>query len=110
MNETIGFIGLGVLGSAMAGNLVKGGFTVVGFDVVTKKMAAFEGEGGQSGASPRDVADRSDVVILCLPSADALGEVVGGEDGLGQGGRDGQIVLETSTFAIADKEKAASWG
>ncbi len=33
MSETIGFIGLGVLGSAMAGNLVKGGFTVIGHDI-----------------------------------------------------------------------------
>ncbi|MHA1109415.1 MAG: NAD(P)-dependent oxidoreductase, partial [Alphaproteobacteria bacterium] len=57
-------------------------------------------------ASPRDVANRCDVVILCLPTAGALREVVDGEDGLGDGGRDGQIVLEVSTFAIADKETA----
>ena len=106
MTETIGFIGLGGLGSAMAGKLVKGGFTVIGFDTVAEKMTALEGAGGRSGASPRDVADRSDVMILCLPTAAALGDVVGGEDGLAHGGRDGQIVLETSTFAIADKEKA----
>ncbi len=106
MNETIGFIGLGVLGSAIAGNLVKGGFTVIGYDTVVDKMTALENEGGQSGASPRDVANRSDVMILCLPTADALHQVVGGADGLRHGGREGQIVLETSTFAIADKEKA----
>ena len=106
MTETIGFIGLGVLGSAMAGNLVKGGFTVIGFDTVAEKTTALEGEGARSGTSPRDVADRSDVVILCLPTADSLRDVVGGEDGLGAGGRDGQIVLEVSTFAIADKEGA----
>ena len=106
MTETIGFIGLGVLGSAMAGNLVKDGFTVVGFDTVAEKMTALEGEGGQSGASPRDVADKSDVMILCLPTADALREVVGGEGGLCDGGCAGQLVLETSTFAISDKEQA----
>ena len=110
MTETIGFIGLGVLGSAMAGNLVKDGFTVVGFDTVAEKMTALEGAGGQSGASPRDVADKSDVMILCLPTADALHDVVGGQeghkDGLCGGGRAGQIVLETSTFAISDKEQA----
>jgi 3-hydroxyisobutyrate dehydrogenase len=110
MTETIGFIGLGVLGSAMAGNLVKDGFTVVGFDTVAEKMTALEGAGGQSGASPRDVADKSDVMILCLSTADALHDVVGGQeghkDGLCGGGRAGQIVLETSTFAISDKEQA----
>jgi len=106
MNETVGFIGLGVLGSAMAGNLVKGGFTVIGFDTAAEKMTALEGEGGKSGASPSDVADQSDAMILCLPTADALRKVVDGKDGLLEGGREGQIVLETSTVAIADKEKA----
>ena len=38
MNETIGFIGLGVLGSAMAGNLIKTGFTVIGHDIVPEKQ------------------------------------------------------------------------
>lgn len=106
MSETIGFIGLGVLGSAVAGNLVEAGFTVIGHDTTSEKMKDLERVGGQSGASPRDVADRSDVVILCLPTGDALIEVVGGKDGLCEGGRDGQIILEISTFAIADKEKA----
>jgi len=106
MNETMGFIGLGVLGSAMAGNLIKTGFTVIGHDIVPEKQKAFEREGGQSGLSPRDVADKSDVIVLCLPTSKALHEVVGGKDGLLEGGREGQIVLETSTFAIADKESA----
>ncbi|MDA1090791.1 MAG: NAD(P)-dependent oxidoreductase [Proteobacteria bacterium] len=106
MTETIGFIGLGVLGSAMAGNLVKCGFAVIGHDSAPEKMAALEGEGGQSAVSPKDVADRSDVIILCLPTADALRDVVGGKDGLKDGGGEGQIILEVSTFAIADKEKA----
>jgi len=44
MTETIGFIGLGVLGSAMAGNLIKGGFTIIGNDIAAEKMAAQRGE------------------------------------------------------------------
>ena len=86
---------------------MKGDHVVIGFDVVADKVTALVDAGGQSGASPRNVADRADVVILCLPTADALHEVVGGEDGLpGSAGAKGQIVLEVSTFAIADKEAA----
>ena len=103
MTDSIGFIGLGVLGSAMAGNLVNSGFTVIGYDTVAEKRAALEEGGGQSGTSPKDVADRSDVVILCLPTADVLHAVA---DELKDGGGEGQIILEVSTFAIADKEKA----
>jgi 3-hydroxyisobutyrate dehydrogenase-like beta-hydroxyacid dehydrogenase len=106
MTETVGFIGLGVLGSAIAGNLVSGGFTVIGLDTDAAKIRALGDAGGLAGASPRDVADRSDVVILCLPTADALREVVSGADGLVHGGPEGQIVIEVSTFAIADKEAA----
>ena len=106
MNETVGFIGLGVLGSAVAGNLVKAGFTVVGFDTVAQEMADLKRDGGQTGASPCDVADRSDIIVLCLPSGDILRDVVSGKDGLCDGGREGQIILEISTFAIADKKKA----
>ncbi len=106
MSETIGFIGLGVLGSAVAGNLVKAGITVVGYDIVAEKINDIEQDGGQSGSSPRDVADQSDVVILCLPTGDAMLDVVSGKDGLCEGGREGQIIIEISTFAIADKVMA----
>ncbi len=106
MTETIGFIGLGVLGSAVAENLIKAGFAVIAHDVVADKLVDFERRGGQAGASPREIADKSDVMVLCLPTAKALHEVVGGEDGLAGGGREGQIILEISTFAIADKERA----
>jgi putative dehydrogenase len=46
------------------------------------------------------------VVVLCLPTAAALHDVVGGNDGLAAGKREGQIILEIGTFAIADKERA----
>lgn len=106
MTDTIGFIGLGVLGSAMAGNLVKSGFPVIGYDIDPEKVAALEEDGGQSGTSPKDIANNSDVVILCLPTSEVLQDVVGGKDSVKDGGKEGQIVLEVSTFAIADKEKA----
>ena len=106
MNETVGFIGLGVLGSAMAGNLVKGGFRVIGHDIAPQKEAVLVEQGGHVAASPREVAQRSEVIVLCLPTAEALRAVVGGENGLADDEAGARIVVETSTFAIADKEKA----
>ena len=58
MTETIGFIGLGVLGSAVAENLVKAGLGVIAHDIYADKLTAFERQGGQAAASPNDVADR----------------------------------------------------
>jgi 3-hydroxyisobutyrate dehydrogenase len=106
MNETIGFIGLGVLGSAIAGNLVEAGHNVIGCDIDADKVAALRGRGGAAASTPRETADRSGVVFLCLPTADSLREVVSGAGGLVHGGPAGQIVVELSTFAIADKEQA----
>ena len=106
MYETVGFIGLGVLGSAIAGNLLDSGRKVVGFDIDKDKLAALKEGGGETAATPRETADRSDVVFLCLPTADSLHDVVSGPDGLAEGGAEEQIVVELSTFAIADKERA----
>lgn len=106
MSETIGFVGLGVLGSAIAGHLVTGGYRVVGCDADPERMRDHVEAGGESGKVPRETADRADVIFLCLPTAEALHAVVSGPDGLVHGGQPGQIVVELSTFSIADKERA----
>lgn len=106
MSETIGFIGLGVLGSAIAGNLLDSGRKLVVCDIDADRLAALTKAGGEAAATPRETADRSDIVFLCLPTAESLGEVVSGPDGLAGGGAEGQIVVELSTFAIAAKEAA----
>ncbi len=106
MGETIGFIGLGVLGSAIAENLMASGHTVVGRDIDRTRLDAFRDSGGETAESPRAVAERSTSVFLCLPTAESLRDVTAGADGLVVGGRPGQIVVELSTLAIADKERA----
>ncbi len=106
MSETVGFIGLGVLGSAIAGHLVAAGRRVVGCDIDAKRTTDLVAAGGEAAATPRETADRADVVFLCLPTAESLHAVMSGADGLVHGGREGQIVVELSTFSIADKEKA----
>jgi putative dehydrogenase len=110
MVQRVGFIGLGVLGSAMAANLLKEGFAVVGYDISADAMASLAQDGLEVATSPRDAAERSEVVVTCLPSPAALHEVCGGDNGIAAAndGADsnGQIVVETSTFAIADKERA----
>ena len=69
----VGVIGVGVMGGAMSANLVGAGFGVCGYDVERAKVAA-------SAAAPVDsvaeVAARSDVVLLSLPSVSALDAVV----------------------------------
>lgn len=101
--EGIGFVGLGVLGSAIAPHLVANGYAVTGCDIDAARVDALD---IARAASPQVLAAECDVVILCLPSVEALHEVVAGANGLDKGVRAGQIVLEISTLPVRDKERA----
>jgi len=101
--NTVGMIGLGIMGSAMSANLVKAGFDVLGFDPVPARCRELKRAGGVAAKSGRDVAARSHIVITSLPSADALASV---RAELASAGRKGQIVIETSTLPIEVKVTA----
>lgn len=104
MDKTIGLIGLGIMGSAMAKNLIQAGFRVVGHDLLSEKRDAFVTGGGEAASSASEVAETSGIIITSLPSVAAFHDVISGADGLGSGGGEGPIVIETSTLPIAEKE------
>jgi len=101
--QTVGMIGLGIMGSAMSANLMRAGFRVAGFDVVPRRRAEHKRSGGVAAKSPRDVAKRADPIITSLPSARALAEVAAE---LGASAKRGTVVIETSTLPIPVKEAA----
>jgi len=101
--RTIGLVGLGKIGLPIAENLVKSGYRVLGFR--RSAMAAFEMIGGVPANSPADIGAQTDIVLTCLPSAEALEEVVQGKHGLVHSARPGQIVLELGSHLIPDKER-----
>jgi len=100
--ETVGVIGLGIMGSAMAANLVRAGHRVVGYDVLAEATRRLKRDGGEPAADVRAVADTAATIITSLPSADALLQVA---TELAQFGRK-VIVIETSTLPIDVKEQA----
>src|SRR5262249_34045525 len=73
--QTVGMIGLGIMGSAMSYNLLRAGVRVIGYDVVPRARSEHKRAGGVAAKSPREVAKRTDIVITSLPSARALGDV-----------------------------------
>src|SRR6266853_423305 len=101
--QTVGMIGLGIMGSAMSANLARAGFRVAGFDVVPRRRAEHARAGGIAARSPREVARRAEIVITSLPSAHALAEVA---SELTASAKRGTIVIETSTLPIPVKEAA----
>jgi 3-hydroxyisobutyrate dehydrogenase-like beta-hydroxyacid dehydrogenase len=106
MSLEVGMIGLGIMGSAISANLLKEGISVVGYDVVKAQIDLLVSKGGKGAASPRDVAEKTDIVITLLPSVTALDEVVWGDDGLLASNHKGLIVVESGTLPLEDKLRA----
>ena len=101
--QTVGMIGIGIMGSAMSKNLLDAGFDVVGYDVHRGARDALAEIGGRAVASVADVAEQANILITSLPSTKALDDVVRELKGATRGDH---IVAETSTFPLEDKERA----
>jgi len=102
---TVGIIGLGIMGGAYAQNLLKSGETVIGADLSQNARAALEEAGGQAYETPGEWIAECELIVLALATPHALASVCETLAGLLQ---PGQIVIETGTFALADKEAARS--
>ncbi len=96
-SEIVGVIGLGVMGAAMSSHLIAAGLEVEGFDTDPEKQAAF---GGRRADSVANVVERSTIVLLSLPTPQAL-EVV--TDQIVAAGPEGLIVVEMGTLSLVDK-------
>ena len=103
-HPTVGIVGLGIMGLSYARNLRGAGFPVVGYDVTPAALAALTEVGGESAASPRDLAAKADVILIALASVDALKAVCGGAEGMVHSIRPGVPVVEMGTFPIYAKE------
>lgn len=102
---SVGIIGVGIMGLAYARNLAKAGFALSGFDVDPARLEAFEGAGGRPALSPRQAAEAADVILIALPSVDALRAACLGPDGIVGGLRKGAVVVEMGTLPLPDKEE-----
>ncbi|MBB5696228.1 NAD(P)-dependent oxidoreductase [Muricoccus pecuniae] len=101
MSETsrpaVGFIGLGIMGAAMAANLQRAGYALVVHDIRREAAKPHLQAGATWASSPREVAERSDVVLSCLPSVAVIEAVALGYQGILEGTRAGQAYFEMST-------------
>jgi 3-hydroxyisobutyrate dehydrogenase len=91
----IGFIGLGAMGLPMAGHLVAAGHDVTVASRGRGPIEAAVALGAHDGATPRQVAEAAELIILCVPNSPQVVEVVDGMLGaLGQG----KTVVDCSTI------------
>jgi 3-hydroxyisobutyrate dehydrogenase len=97
--EKIGFIGLGIMGKPMCLNLLKAGFQVTVWNRTSIKMEQAAAVGARAAASPREVAEKSAVVITMVTDSPDVEEVVLGADGVIHGAERGSVLIDTSTIS-----------
>ncbi len=105
MAQAIGFIGLGIMGRPMARNLLKAGHSLVVHSRSRGPVDEIVKAGAKAGASPRDVAARSDVLITMLPNSPDVELVALGKDGIIEGARSGLILVDMSTISPIVSQK-----
>ena len=108
MADTVGFIGLGIMGKPMAKNLIEAGHELVVYNRTPKKAEELAGAGAVVAASPREVAEQSDVVVTMLPDSPQVEEVLVGEEGVFEGVKEGALIVDMSTISPVITEELAA--
>ena len=98
-NSTLGFIGLGAMGQRMAIRLLTSKFKLVAFDHTSRKIQALAAAGATPAPSIRQLARKSEVIISCLPTDDAVVSVYEGPEGVIACANPGTVVIEMSTVS-----------
>jgi len=93
----VSVIGLGLMGTPIATLLMGAGYQVTGFDIIKKQMSNLVPLGLRAVKSPKEATKGADLILLSLPSWDAVLEAVEGKEGVIIGAQRGQTVLDTST-------------
>jgi len=93
----LGFIGLGVMGGQMVNRLLGKGHSVTGFNRTQSKAEWLVKKGMKLAGSPREVAEKTDVIFAMVTNGPALKGVAEGPDGLLAGLSAGKIFADIST-------------
>ncbi|MGE0501779.1 MAG: 2-hydroxy-3-oxopropionate reductase [Rhizobiaceae bacterium] len=105
--ETIGFIGLGIMGAPMAGHLLAAGYPVVTSGHRKSPPADLIAKGLQTVSGHDAVARAADIVIVMVPDTPQVDEVLFGEKGVSDGLSKGKLVIDMSSISpVATKEFA----
>tara|TARA_R100001129_G_scaffold137406_1_gene98703 strand:- start:2018 stop:2938 length:921 start_codon:yes stop_codon:yes gene_type:complete len=96
--ETIGFIGLGLMGHGMAKNIVEAGYqlTVMGHRN-RKPIEDIVERGATEVKSAKEIAENASIIFLCVTGSRQVEEIVRGENGLKAGLKKGSVIVDCST-------------
>jgi len=97
--KKIGFIGLGIMGRPMAKHLLDAGYPLVVHDVNREPVKELVKAGAEEATSPKEIAEKSEIVITMLPDSPDVHAVALGPGGLVEGGKDGCLYADMSSIA-----------
>jgi 3-hydroxyisobutyrate dehydrogenase-like beta-hydroxyacid dehydrogenase len=101
--EHVGFIGLGIMGSRQAASLRRAGFDLTVFNRTRETAEQWAAEhGGHVAGSPREVGERSDVVVTMVVDGAQVEAMLLGEDGAAAAAKPGTLFVDMSTIGPAD--------
>ena len=99
MSNTVGFIGLGLMGKPMARNLLKKGFSVIVHSRSRGPVEELKKEGASTAASPAEIARAATHIITMLPDGPDVSLVLEGEAGVFGAMSKGTVIVDSSTIA-----------
>ena len=108
MSPAIGFIGLGIMGKPMARNLMKAGYSLTLYNRSRDSMDELAAEGAELGASSKDVAQRTEIIITMLPDSPDSEIVILGPNGVLEGAKAGSVIIDMSSIAPLVSQRIAA--
>jgi 2-hydroxy-3-oxopropionate reductase len=99
MAQTIGFIGLGIMGRPMAKNLLSASYPLIVHSRSRGPVDELVAAGAKAAAAPREVAGRCEVLITMLPNSPDVELVALGKDGIVEGARPALLYIDMSTIS-----------
>ena len=105
---TLGFVGLGIMGRPMLKNLLKAGHKVVAYGRTPAKVDACVADGAERAASNREVGARAEIVFTMLPDGPEVEEVVLGPNGILEGCKEGNLIIDMSSINPLVSQKIAA--
>lgn len=102
----VGYIGLGLMGSAMVECLQNAEYDVVVLGNRNRSgIEAAVARGAKEGTNAREVAETTDIVMFCMGTSDQVENRAYGDDGVLAGVRDGQVIIDFGTSLPASTQK-----
>ena len=108
MAQTIGFIGLGIMGKPMARNLIEAGYPLVVYNRTASKAAELVELGARQVESPKEVGASAEVVITIVSDSPEVESVVLGDNGVIAGIAEGGVVVDMSSISPITTQRIAA--